>query len=281
MLDVLIDAILDILKLIPFLFLAFLILEFIEHKLSKKNTELLVNNKKIGPLVGGLLGAFPQCGFSAMATRLFSSRVITLGTLVAVYLSTSDEMLPIMISQKTDITIILKIIGIKFIIGVLFGYIIDLLYRKKNDYYHEIHDMCHDTNCHCEKGIIHSSIQHTLNIVVYLFIITLLINTIIYYVGEDNIKTFLLNKNLLTYFISSLIGLIPNCASSVIITELYLEGMISFGLLLSGLLTGAGVGILILFKTNKKVKENIIILSIIYLIGVIIGYLIDLLGLVI
>ena len=281
MLDVLKDAILDILKLIPFLFLAFLILEFIEHKLSKKNTDLLVNNKKVGPIVGGLLGAFPQCGFSAMATRLFSSRVITLGTLIAVYLSTSDEMLPIMISQNVNIIIILKIIGFKVLIGIIIGYLIDLIYHQKVDYNHEIHDMCHENNCHCEKGIIHSSIHHTLSIIVYLFIITLLINTIIYYVGEDNIKSFLLNKNIFTYFISSLIGLIPNCASSVIITELYLEEMITFGLLLSGLLTGAGVGILVLFKTNKKIKENITILLIIYFIGVICGYLIDLLGLVV
>ena len=280
MLDIVLDALIDVLKLIPFLFIAFLLLEYIEHKMSDKNQKYLINNTKLGPLVGGLLGSFPQCSFSAMATRLFSSRVITLGTLIAVYLSTSDEMLPIMLSNGTNVLIILKIIGIKIIIGIILGYIIDLIYQKKLDYNHEIHDMCHDDDCHCEKGILISSIHHTLNIVLYLFIVTLIINIIIYFVGEDNINSFLQNNGILTYFVSSLVGLIPNCASSIIITELYLSGMLSLGSLMSGLLTGAGVGLLVLFKTNKNVKENISILLIIYFIGVIMGYLIDLIGLV-
>ena len=267
-------------KLIPFLFLAFLILEFVEHKMSNKNQKYLVNNRKLGPLIGGILGAFPQCGFSAMVTRLFSSRVVTLGTLIAVYLSTSDEMLPILLSKGVSIISILKIIGIKIIIGLIFGYLIDLIYQKKLDYNHEIHDMCHEDDCHCEKGIIHSSVHHTLNIIMYLFIATLSINLIIYFVGEDNISYFLENSHGLNYVISSLIGLIPNCASSVIITEIYLKGVSSLGTLLSGLLTGAGVGLLVLFKSNKNIKENIIILLIIYLIGVICGYLVDLLGIV-
>ena len=280
MLDIVLDTLIDVLKLIPFLFIAFLLLEYIEHKMSDKNQKYLINNTKLGPLVGGLLGSFPQCGFSAMATRLFSSRVITLGTLIAVYLSTSDEMLPIMLSNGTNVLIILKIIGIKIIVGIILGYIIDLIYQKKLDYNHEIHDMCHDDDCHCEKGILISSIHHTLNIVLYLFIVTLIINIIIYFVGEDSINSFLQNNGILTYFVSSLVGLIPNCASSIIITELYLSGMLSLGSLMSGLLTGAGVGLLVLFKTNKNVKENISILLIIYFIGVIMGYLIDLIGLV-
>ena len=280
MLDIVLDTLIDVLKLIPFLFIAFLLLEYIEHKMSDKNQKYLINNTKLGPLVGGLLGSFPQCGFSAMATRLFSSRVITLGTLIAVYLSTSDEMLPIMLSNGTNVLIILKIIGIKIIVGIILGYIIDLIYQKKLDYNHEIHDMCHDDDCHCEKGILISSIHHTLNIVLYLFIVTLIINIIIYFVGEDSINSFLQNNGILTYFVSSLVGLIPNCASSIIITELYLSGMLSLGSLMSGLLTGAGVGLLVLFKTNKNVKENISILLIIYFIVVIMGYLIDLIGLV-
>lgn len=278
MLDVLLDSLLDLLKIIPFLFIAFLILEYIEHKISKKNEKILVNNKKYGPVLGGVLGAFPQCGFSAMATKLFSSRVITLGTLIAVYLSTSDEMLPIMISKGTSIVVILKIIGIKVILGIFLGLIIDLFYQKKES--KSIHDMCVEDHCHCEKGIISSSIHHTINISIYLLITILVLNTIIYFVGEDNIRNFLLN-NKGTYFISSLLGLIPNCASSVIMTEIYLSGMISFGSLISGLLTGAGVGLLILFKTNKNIKENIMIIILLYVIGVIFGYLIDLIGVVV
>ena len=276
MLDVIKDSFLDLVKLIPFLFIAFLILEYIEHKMSKKNEKILTNNKRIGPIVGGILGAFPQCGFSAMATRLFSSRVITLGTLISVYLSTSDEMLAIMISNGTSILTILKIIGIKVVIGIIMGFIIDLFYKKKN-MYHTIHEECENEHCHCEKGIFISSLHHTLNITIYLLITIILLNTIIYYIGEDAIKNFLLN-NRGTYFISSLIGLIPNCASSVIMTEIYTEGFSSFGFLVSGLLTGAGVGLLILFKTNKNLKENIMIITILYFIGVIFGYLIDLIG---
>ncbi len=277
-LDVILDAFIDVLKLIPFLFIAFLILEYIEHKMSKKNSAYLINNRKIGPVVGGLLGAFPQCGFSAMATKFFSSRVITLGTLIAVYLSTSDEMLPLLISNGVNIIVILKIVGIKLIIGIIFGFLIDLIYHKKENFQKHIHDMCMHDDCHCEKGLLKSSIHHTLQIAFYLLIITLFINILIYFVGEDNISNFLLQKNILSYFLASLVGLIPNCASSVIITELYLNQMISIGSMFSGLLTGCGVGVLILFKTNKHIKENIAILLIIYMIGVICGGLIDLLG---
>lgn len=280
MLDLVKDAIIDILKLIPFLFITFLILEYIEHKMSKRNSEYLINNKKIGPIIGGILGAFPQCGFSAMSTKLFSSRVITIGTLIAVYLSTSDEMLPLLISKGINVLVIIKIISIKVLIGIIFGFFIDLIYKRKTNYQKNIHEECIHDNCHCEDGILKSSIHHTLSITFYLFITTLIINFLIYFVGEDNISTFLTNKNILSYFLSSLVGLIPNCASSVIITELYLNEMISLGSLFSGLLTGCGIGLLILFKTNKNLKENLMILLIIYVIGVISGFLIDLLGIV-
>lgn len=280
--EVVFDGLIDVLKLIPFLFIAFLILEYIEHKMSKKNKDILSKNKKVGPLVGSLLGAFPQCGFSSLATNLFSSRVITLGTLIAIYLSTSDEMLPLMIAEKINVLTIIKIIGTKFIIGLIFGYLIDLIYRKKfkseEKIDSHIHDMCHDHDCHCEEGILKSSLIHTLKITLYIFIATILISSLIYFIGEDSIKNILKHGNILTYFLSSLIGLIPNCASSVIITELYLNNMISLGTLLSGTLTGAGVGLLILFKENKNIKENLIIVSIIYFIGVLIGFLIDLIG---
>ena len=279
--EVVLDGLIDVLKLIPFLFVAFLLLEYIEHKMSKKNKDILSKNKKAGPLVGSFLGAFPQCGFSSLATNLFSSRVITLGTLIAIYLSTSDEMLPLMIAEKINVLTIIKIIGTKFIIGLFFGYLIDLIYRKKHTKEEKIdshiHDMCHDHDCHCEEeGILKSSIIHTLKITLYIFIATIIIGTLIYFVGKDSIESILKNGNILTYFLASLIGLIPNCASSIIVTELYLNTVITIGVLLSGTLTGAGVGLLILFKENKHIKENLTIVSIIYLIGVLMGFLIDL-----
>lgn len=276
MIDVLLDGLIDTLKLLPYLLITFIILEFIEHKLSNKNQKILVKNKKVGPLVGSLLGALPQCGFSTMAANLFSARVITMGTLIAVFLSTSDEMLPIMLSEKTDIKLILGVIGFKVVVGIIIGFIIDIFYRKKEEK-NEIHDLCEHDHCHCKKeNIFISSIIHTLKIGLFILIANLLIGIIIYKVGEDNVSNILLNKNIFTYFLSSLIGLIPNCAGSVIITELYLSKLITIGTMLSGLLTGSGLGILLLFKANKSLKENLSILGIIYLIGVIIGIIVDL-----
>ena len=274
--EVIIDGLIDSLKLLPYLFITFIILEFIEHKFSKKNEDVLSKNKKYGPIIGGLLGALPQCGFSTMAANLFSNKVITMGTLIAVFLSTSDEMLPIMISEKTNILVLIKIVLFKVIVGIIVGIIIDLIYKHNKLKTKEIHDMCEHDHCSCEHdGIILSSIKHTLKIGLFILIVNLIINIIIFKVGEDILSNILLHKNIFTYFAASLIGLIPNCASSVIMTELYLSNFISIGALLSGLLTGSGLGILLLFKTNKNIKENILILSIIYFVGVIIGLIVD------
>ena len=276
MLDCIMDGLLDTVKLLPYLFLTFIILEFLEHKLKGNNEKLLKKNKKFGPAVGGILGALPQCGFSSMASNLFSSRVITMGTLIAVFLSTSDEMLPIMLGEKVDIMLMLKIIGFKVLIGITVGYLVDLLYRKKIDKHMHIHEMCDDEHCDCEHhGILLSSLIHTLKIGIFVLIANLAINLVIYYIGEDNLKNILLNKNIFTYFISSGVGLIPNCASSVILTELYLSDLLTIGNLIAGLLTGSGLGILLLFKTNKNIKENILIMSIIYFVGVLVGIIVD------
>ena len=276
--EIIIDGLLDTIKLLPYLLVTFIILEFIEHKLNKKNEKLLQKNKKFGPLFGGLLGALPQCGFSTMASNLFASRVITMGTVIAVFLATSDEMLPIMLGEDVNILTILKIIGFKVLVGVIIGFIVDLVYKRKLYKEHdEIKELCEHEHCHCnEEGIIISSIKHTLKIGLFILIANLLIGIVIYYVGEENLSNLLLNKNILTYFIASLIGLIPNCASSVIITELYLSGLITIGTLFSGLLTGSGLGILLLFKSNKNVKENLTILGIIYSVGVLVGLIVDL-----
>lgn len=276
MIDCLLDALLDTLKLLPYLLITFLLLELLEHKLSKKSEKILSKNKKYGPALGGVLGGLPQCGFSAMAANLFSSHIITIGTLIAIFLSTSDEMLPIMLSENVDFSIILKIIGFKVIVGIIIGFMVDLFYQRK-DKNNNINEMCEHDHCHCDKdGVIISSIKHTLKTGLFILIANILIGLIIFFVGEDSIKDVLLNKNVLTYFLASLIGLIPNCAPSVIMTELYLANMITIGTLLSGLLTGSGLGILLLFKNNKNLKENIAIMSIIYFVGVIIGILIDL-----
>lgn len=273
--DSIIDAFIDTIKIIPYLFVAFLILEFLEHKLSHKNEDFLRKNKKYGPIIGGILGGLPQCGFSTMASSLFSSKVITMGTVVAVFLSTSDEMLPIMVSESVSITSILTIIGFKVLIGIVVGLVVDFIFKKKYEKEH-IHDLCSRNHCDCEHdGLFKSSLKHTIKIAFFILIANVFINLIIFLIGEDVLKQFLEGGNIFTYFISSLIGLIPNCASSVIITELYLSNLISIGTLFSGLLTGSGIGLLLLFKNNDNKLENFTILGIVYFIGVFVGLLVD------
>ncbi len=273
--DTILDGLIDTLKIVPYLFITFLILELIEHKLSKKTEKVLRKNKKFGPIIGGILGGLPQCGFSAMAANLFSGRVITIGTLIAIFLSTSDEMLPIMLSENTDISILIKIVGFKIIVGIIIGLIIDLILKNKDEK-EKVHELCEHDHCDCKHDkIFLSSIKHTIKIGIFILIANIIINLIIFNVGEDSIKDVLLNKNIFTYFIASLFGLIPNCASSVIMTELYLSNMITIGTLLAGVLTGSGLGILLLFKSNKNLKENLSILSIIYVVGVVIGIIVD------
>lgn len=272
MLDVILDTLVDLLKIIPFLFVAFLIMEYFEHSLSKKKD--ILKNKKVGPIVGSFLGVIPQCGFSVMATNLFSSRVITIGTLIAIYLSTSDEMLPILITNKVSFKLIALILLIKIVVGIIFGYIIDFLWKKKES---KDFSICDDDHCHCEKGLFKSSLIHTLKISSYILITTFLLNTLIYYLGEDTISKILLKNNFFGPFLASFVGLIPNCSASIILTELYLSKVITTGMLIGGLLTGSGIGLLVLFKVNKDKKENFFILISIYLIGVIVGIIFDLL----
>ena len=250
MIDILIDALIDSIKILPFLFITYVIMEYIEHKMSEKSKKTIKKAGKWGPLLGSTVGIIPQCGFSASATNLYSARVIT-----------SDEMIPIFISEKVPILTLVKILAIKFIIGIIFGFIIDFVYRvikHQNQEEEKIEDICEHEHCHCEEnGIFKSAIKHTISILIYIFVITLIINIIVEWVGEDNIATFVGNHAILGPAISSLIGLIPNCAASVIITNLYIQNIISGASLIAGLLTGAGVGLIILFKTNKNIKENI------------------------
>lgn len=284
MLDVILDTLIDSIKLLPFLFITYLLMEYIEHKMKHKSKETIQKSGKWGPFFGSLLGIFPQCGFSVSATNLYAGRVITLGTLIAVYLSTSDEMLPIFISEAVSPIIILKILAIKLGIGMIAGFIIDLVINvlTKNKIKENIEQVCEEEHCHCnENGILKSSIHHTLNIFVYIIIISFIINTIVHFIGEEAIANLLLNKQIIGPLVSALIGLIPNCAASVIITNMYLQKVISFGSMMAGLLTGAGIGLAVLFKTNNEIKENIKIVVLLYSIGVIVGIVIDTLGIII
>lgn len=279
--DAILDSLIDTVKLIPFLLITYIIMEFIEHKTSHKTKDAIKKSGHFGPLIGGILGVVPQCGFSAAASSLYSARIITLGTLIAVFLSTSDEMLPILISEAVDVRIILSILGIKLVIAVIVGFIIDLFFRKKfetSEDEPEIKDLCEHEHCHCEHGIFKSALKHTINITLYIFIISLVLNIIIYFIGENNLAHILNSTPVIGPIIASLVGLIPNCASSVIITQLYLSNVLNFATMIAGLLVNTGVGLLILFRTNKDLKENIKITVLLFAIGVIFGIIFDLIG---
>lgn len=280
MVDIILDTLLDTLKLIPFLFVAFIMMEYLEHKLRNSNNQVVVKAGRFGPLIGSILGAVPQCGFSVAITNLYVCRVISLGTLIAIYLSTSDEMLPIMLSNKVGISFILYVLLTKIMIGMICGFVIDFILRKRKKEINNIATFCHEEHCDCEHGIIKSAIAHTLNISFFILLIEFILNIGINYLGEGNIAKLLMGNSIFGSFITSLLGLIPNCASSVIITELFINGTIPFGSLIGGLLTGSGVAFVVLFKENKNLKENVFILFLVYLIGSISGVIINLLGLI-
>ena len=281
MLEAIEETFIDVLKLIPFLFLTYLIMEFIENKTSRQARKTIKNSGKWGPLFGSILGIFPQCGFSVSATNLYAARVITLGTLISVYLSTSDEMLPIFISEDVPIEIITKVLLTKLLIGMIAGFLIDLVIRlknrgnEKND--SKIEEICKNEHCHCkEDGILKSTIKHSLKITLYILIITFLLNTLMHFLGKETIEKVMINQPILGPIVAGIIGLIPNCASSVVITKMYLENMITFGTMMSGLLVGAGIGVAVLFKANKGIKENFKIVCILYAIGVFCGIVLEL-----
>lgn len=278
--DVLMDTILDGLKIFPFLLLTYILMEFLEHKAGDKTNQMIQKAGRFGPFVGALLGVVPQCGFSAAASNLYAGRVITLGSLMAIFLSTSDEMLPIMISEQCSVTLILQILLCKVVIGVITGVIIDAVWHHKEHDHHEeeITHLCEHEHCHCEKGIIRSALKHSLQILFFILCVSLVLNAVIAYVGEAKLAAFAAKGSIIGVFLSALVGLIPNCAASVVITELYLEQIISTGAMMSGLLVGSGIGMLVLFRMNRHIKENIRIVAILYGVGVVCGLLFELTG---
>lgn len=283
MLDILLDTAIDSVKLLPFLFLTYLLMEALEHHTGSKARNRIKTAGKFGPLWGGLLGAVPQCGFSAAASSLYAGRVITVGTLLAIYLSTSDEMLPILISESVAAVTIIKILVTKVAIAVISGLLIEIFYvnvMKKNEKEMDIHVVCEEEHCRCEDGILLSALKHTLKIFFYIFVISLVLNIVIGIIGEDALANLFMSVPVVGEMIAALVGMIPNCASSVVITELYLDGIIGAGAMMSGLLVNAGIGILVLFRLNRDVKQNLGILGALYVLGVFWGVVIEVLGIV-
>ncbi len=275
-LDVLCDTLIDGIRILPFLFLAYLVMECLEHWTGGKMQAVVRKSGKAGPAIGGVLGIFPQCGFSAAAANLYAGRVITMGTLIAVFLSTSDEMLPIMISENVAAAMIGKLLLIKVLFAAAAGFLVDALFRKKEE--PQIEHLCERQHCHCERGIWRSAFSHTWRIFLYIMVVSLILNFVIALVGEETLAAVVLNKPVLGLFAAALVGMIPNCASSVVLTQLYLSGVLGAGALTAGLLSGSGVGFLVLLRVNENRKENLQIFGLLYVLGVAGGALVQLSG---
>ncbi len=332
----------DTLPLVPFLFITYLALEALEHAAGSRATALVRRAGAAGPVVGALLGIIPQCGFSAMAATLYAGRVITLGTLAAVFLSTSDEMLPLLVAEHVDPARLAAILLCKALVALITGVVIDALLRlvKRNARLHaaarhltarragepdlvdemaeagegveHIHRLCEQDRCGCDDvdeghghasaaeheaghahdaahgcacghdhghshghggaaSIVRSALSHTIQVTAFIFVTTLILVVVLETVGEDALATLLSANKGLAVFAAALVGLVPNCATSVVVTQLYLEGVLGFGPLMAGTLVAAGVGFLVLFRANRNVRENLVILAMLFAAGVLWG----------
>ena len=270
------------LPIIPFLYLTYLLMEFLERRAGGAMERIVAGAGRFGPLLGALLGVVPQCGFSAVGAELYAGRVITTGTLLAIFLSTSDEMLPLLISSGAPITLMLKILASKAVIAAIAGFAVDGITRivrrgKKKEL--RIVEMCSAGHCNCDRQSIWlASIVHTLKITASVFAVSLVLEIVLELLGENFLAGILTGKPVIGCLFAALVGLLPNCASSVAITQLYLSGVITSGAMLSGLLVGAGIGILVLIRANRPLKDTLRIIAILFTIGIAAGLLFDLLS---
>lgn len=260
------------------LFITYLVMEWLEHRTGNKVQKVVQKAGSLGPVIGAVAGAVPQCGFSTAASNLYAGRLISMGTLIAIYLSTSDEMLPVMISAKAPAQLIGGVLLTKIIVGMAAGFVIDFIFRNKKEGHDHIHEICEQEECHCESGVLRSALKHTVQVGVFILLVSFALNLVLALLGENVLAGFLLNRPVLGPVLAGLVGLIPNCAASVVITELFLEGVIGMGAMMAGLLVGAGVGLLVLFRVNHHRMENFKIVGLLYFIGVLVGIVIELIS---
>ncbi len=272
--EIISDALLDTAKLLPFLFLTYLFMEFLEHRAGDRLKTAVGRAGRVGPLAGAALGLLPQCGFSAVAAGLYSARVVTVGTLIAVFLATSDEMIPVLLGSAVPLHRVFLLLGIKFTVAVVAGFVADLLFRTKEAPH--MTDICEEEHCHCEKGIFRSALHHTLHIVLFVLAVNLALGTVLTLVGQERIAVLVGGLPILRELLGALIGLIPNCAASVALASFYAAGVVPAGVMLAGLLPGAGAGLLVLVRTNRPRRQTVFLLLALVLIGTGVGVLFDL-----
>lgn len=248
-----------------------------EHKASAKMKNGLQKLGPFGPVGGALLGIVPQCGFSVAASNFYAGRIISVGTLLAVFLSTSDEAIPILLSQPEMREYILPMLLVKLVSAIVFGFLVDFAAGRflKREEEAPFEELCAECDCD-HHGIVHSALHHTVHIFIFILLVNLVLGFAIEFIGEDTISGLLLNGSVFQPFLTALIGLIPNCAASVILTELFTAGSLSFGSCIAGLCAGAGMGVVVLFRTNHRLKENFAILGTLYVTAVLTGLIINL-----
>lgn len=280
MLDSILDAVIDGLKSVPILFIAYLLMELLENSEKLNEKQIMGLSHKTGPAIGGLLGIVPQCGISGAAASLFSTGSITVGTMLAVFFATSDEMLPILLSSDVPVGLILRIVIVKALLGILLGYLTDLLLQRFFSKEKNIHSFCEQEHCECEENgnVFLAALKHTVKIALMLIAVGILLNLLFTFVGTERISNFIITRPVIGEILTALFGLIPNCTVSVVITELYLTDVIGIGCLFSGLLANAGIGLLVLLRTNKSAKENGIIIATLFILSAVTGCLVGLFG---
>lgn len=283
LLDILMDTVLDSVKMLPFLLAAFLLMEWLEKYSGEYMNRMLAKVGHAGPIVGALLGCIPQCGFSVVAANLYAGGILTPGTLLAVFLATSDEAVLILLGNPGRGQDILVLLGVKVLIGTVAGYLIDFLIPKRHDHEADMERICADCGCHehgavhehGHGGIVRAALHHTIRIFVYIFIFTGILSLAIELLGIERLSALLLGDSIFQPLIAAVIGMIPNCAASVMLTELYLNGAISFASVVAGLCTGAGIGLVVLFRMNEDVKENLKIVGLLYAVAAVSGVLLE------
>lgn len=288
-LDVLLDALLDTAKLAPFLFAAYLLLEFLEHRSSSKLANFLTNGK-FGVPGGAVLGCIPQCGMSVAVSHLFSAGAVGAGTLVAVFISCSDEAVPVLLADFSHIGTIVPLLLAKVAFAVAAGYLFDLIFKKyrfHQDHHHEHEHDCdecdkieeaHHHHCgeKCDSNVFLSALKRSLEVLLFILVINIIMSFAVHFIGEKAIASFAEKNKLLQPLFTALIGLIPNCAGSVVLTQLYISGSIGFGAVFTGLSVGSGIGYISLLKANRHIKDNVIIISYVLVISVAVGTVIQL-----
>ena len=278
--EVIHEVIHDTLPMLPFLFLTYVLMEYLEHKSSEHFQQRLETAKRLGPLIGAILGIVPQCGFSVVASGLYLNHSISLGTLLAVFISTSDEAIPILIAQPKQMDILFLIIAIKVIIAVIVGYLVDILVMKQvlkeHRPLHDIHATCIAQQTDPQHGILYISCMRTVKIFVFVLIINFALSLFIYYGGEDTLKAVLVQGSYLQPLLAAIVGFIPNCAASVILSQLFLDDVLSFGALTAGLITSAGLGLLVLLRMYDNKRDIFRIFLLLFLTAAISGILLQL-----